>query len=433
MSIPTLTITTVAALAVPAFSSLISGARASEEEILCRIPEQSPVRQLDPKLWMPSPNGPAPFVENGIQWLVNAQQPNGGWGGGSHASQQIRNPHGVPTDPGTTALSAMALLRAGHTPTKGAHHDSVQRATEYLLEIVETAADRGPRITEITGTQPQAKMGAYVDTALCAQFLSRVLPEVKGSELGGRVAQALDKCLRKIQDSQSDDGSWGQGGWAPVLQSSLMSNALEAGQAVGRRVDQSALRRGRDYQSRQVTEDGRVVADAAAGVPLYASAGNMRANAQEAKKASDMIAKAKQEGVLEEDAEVSREALQSLGVEGPLAEELEAAYTRNEAAKERSFDEGLLSGFGNNGGEEFLSYLMNSESLVIAGGDAWTKWNQKIHERLARVQNGDGSWSGHHCITSPVFCTAAVVLCLTAEQDAELLARGAANTGSFGK
>jgi hypothetical protein len=42
---------------------------------------------------------------------------------------------------------------------------------------------------------------------------------------------------------------------------------------------------------------------------------------------------------------------------------------------------------------------------------------------LEKVQCPNGSWTGHHCITSPVFCTAAVVQCLTAERDADLLAR----------
>ena len=83
----------------------------------------------------------------------------------------------------------------------------------------------------------------------------------------------------------------------------------------------------------------------------------------------------------------------------------------------------LLAGFGNNGGEEFLSYLMTSESLVIAGGREWNSWNNKMKERLGTIQNQDGSWSGHHCITSPVFCTAAVLQVLTTERDVELLKR----------
>ncbi len=88
---------------------------------------------------------------------------------------------------------------------------------------------------------------------------------------------------------------------------------------------------------------------------------------------------------------------------------------------DRLSDEQLLKGFGNNGGEEFLSYLMTSESLVILGGEKWTKWNSSMHRRLARIQSNDGSWTGHHCITSPVFCTAAVVQTLHVDNDRELL------------
>ena len=53
-----------------------------------------------------------------------------------------------------------------------------------------------------------------------------------------------------------------------------------------------------------------------------------------------------------------------------------------------------------------------------------------FRSRLQKVQNGDGSWSGHHCITSPVFCTAAVVQCLTTDRDATFLIAMAEKTRS---
>ena len=84
-------------------------------------------------------------------------------------------------------------------------------------------------------------------------------------------------------------------------------------------------------------------------------------------------------------------------------------------------DERVIAGFGNNGGEEFLSFMMTSESLVITGGEEWNKWKEKMHNMLSKIQNEDGSWNGHHCITSPVFCTAAAILSLTVENDRDLL------------
>ncbi len=79
-------------------------------------------------------------------------------------------------------------------------------------------------------------------------------------------------------------------------------------------------------------------------------------------------------------------------------------------------DPGFVAGFGNNGGEEFLSYMNISESLVVKGGEEWQKWDQSMIANLGRVQNKDGSWTGHHCITGRNFCTAAALLVLTADR-----------------
>lgn len=90
-------------------------------------------------------------------------------------------------------------------------------------------------------------------------------------------------------------------------------------------------------------------------------------------------------------------------------------------------DEKMLAGFGNTGGEEYVSYMLTSEALVITGGEAWEKWNTSMQEKLPTIQHADGSWSGLHCIVGPAFCTAAVLQCLTAEEDADLLAAISAN------
>ena len=64
---------------------------------------------------------------------------------------------------------------------------------------------------------------------------------------------------------------------------------------------------------------------------------------------------------------------------------------------------------------------MTSESLVITGGEAWKSWDEKMHRRMRKIQSSNGSWTGHHCITSPVFCTSAVIQCLNTYKDAEML------------
>ena len=366
------------------------------------------------------------FVKHGIKWLVEAQHSSGGWGAGS---QPNLTPSNVVLDPATTAFAGIALLRAGHTPTNGIYRSAVRQTTQFLVDIVEQSPTDGPRITEITGTQPQAKLGQLVDTTMTTQFLARVLATLpRNHPLYDRAGQALEKCLTKLQSSQQPDGSWGTGGWAPVLQSSLGTTALELAEVAGKPIDRKLLHRARGYQKRNFNAtSGKINASASAGVALYAFAGAQRAAAGEARAASQLVEEAKDEGKLSPTAPVSADNLRKIGVADDRARELATAQQASQSQIKKLDDENLLRGFGNNGGEEFLSYLMTSESLVITGGNAWKQWNQKITDRLSKIQNPNGSWNGHHCISSPVFCTAAVIQCCTTDRDAVTLAQIAQN------
>jgi hypothetical protein len=89
----------------------------------------------------------------------------------------------------------------------------------------------------------------------------------------------------------------------------------------------------------------------------------------------------------------------------------------NSSANKTAQDKDVLSGFGNNGGEEFVSFLLTGESLIIGGEEEWISWYQNTSTILANIQNRNGYWQGHHCITSPVFCTAACLLILGIDKD----------------
>ena len=90
-----------------------------------------------------------------------------------------------------------------------------------------------------------------------------------------------------------------------------------------------------------------------------------------------------------------------------LVQESLAASVRSEA---------FVAGFGSNGGEEFLSFLNISESLLIKGGKDWVDWDAKMATGLNKAQDKDGSWQGHHCITGKTFCTAGALLVLMADR-----------------
>lgn len=355
------------------------------------------------------------YLHSSLEWLADAQFENGGWGAGSHTRQGVDDPHEVQIDPATTAFAALALMRSGSTTDSGPYARNVSRALIYLLELVEEYPQDGPRITDIEGTQPQVKLGRNVDASMVSQFFSGILPSLDG-RLERRTETALDKLLLKIQRSQTADGSWSEGGWAPVLQSAMANQALEGAARAGRVIDQDVLDRSRDYQESNVQmrpgADGAAMdASAGAGVALYAASSSQRATAEEARRAEEAVG---------EDRPVTIESLREAGKSGDEAEALYDAFSRNAATTEMLEGEEIWSGFGNNGGEEFLSYMMTSESRVITGGDAWDRWHARMVNLFGSIQNENGSWSGHHCITSPVFCTAAVILALTADRDQSL-------------
>lgn len=372
----------------------------------------------DPVLPMPE------AVQKGLTWLVRAQTPSGGWGAGLHSQQQVRDPGAVQTDPATTAFAAMALMRSGNTLKKGPHQENLQQALEYLLLAVERTSENESRITQLTGTQPQRKLGQNIDVSMTVQFLSRILPEINdNSPLKPRTEAAISKCLRKIEDTQEADGSFRGGTWAGVLQSAMANNALEDASGIGMAVDSLVLEKSRAYQKGNIdVATGAAKTESSAGISLYSISSSNRATSKKYKRAQRLVRDAKAEGKIAENAEVSAETLKDIGLVDQEAEEMFDDVQVYEATKAQMQNEQVLSGFGNNGGEEFLSYMMTSESLIRNGGEDWTEWNEKMKNRLTKIQNPDGSWSGHHCITSPVFCTAAVILTLTAEQDATLQA-----------
>ncbi|MCB0465692.1 MAG: hypothetical protein KDC78_08485 [Aequorivita sp.] len=361
-------------------------------------------------------------VNDGLSWLTEAQLPNGGYGAGSHAHQEIMDPHAVPADPATTAMVGMAFLRSGNTLVKGKYSNNLGNALNYLLETVENTSKDNPYITDVRGTQIQTKLGQNIDAVLTAQFLSNMLHQYLKASEKKRIERALDICISKIEAATDAEGKQQGAGWAGVLQSGLASTALESASAMGANVDKSVLDKTRNYQKGNYDEKtNKVKTDDGAGVMLYAVSGSVRATAKDARRAEERINKAKKEGMLSENAPVTAENLMKAGYSEAEAAEYSTSYNVYQSAKNTAQQEDVLNGFGNNGGEEFLSFLQTGESLVVNKDKDWKKWYDDMSGRILKIQNTDGSWNGHHCITSPVFCTATSILLLTVENDIDYL------------
>ena len=273
-------------------------------------------------------------------------------------------------------------------------------------------------VTDVMGTQIQRKLGPYIDTFLTSKLLAELDGRMGDAQANLRVRRSLEKCVAKIEKNQLKDGSWNvAGGWAPILGTSLASQTLYAAQAKGLAVAPMAMAKVDTYTMATAMPAG--VGGTGAGIGVGAGGG---------------VGSGVGGGIVSRDSVRSfsapRAEVSAVSAGVPLykrAQEMEQlsrtetdrkknATTINAIEKELS-DPRFVAGFGSVGGEEFFSYLNISDSLHRAGGEPWHKWNQGMTAKLLTMQNEDGPWAGHHCITGRVAVTSAAILMLTVDRE----------------
>ena len=376
------------------------------------------------------PRSPDAAVRVGFEYLLKQQQSDGGWGQGggwrqSH-DQQGSRVEGAnvedPADLGNTCVSLVALLRGGDSPAEGAHREAARKAFEFICGQVERADDASLYVTAVRDTQLQVKIGTYVDTFLAGWALSELKGKLADEGAEKRRAAALDKVMAKIERNQKDDGSFADNkGWAAVLSQGLASKALNSAARSGAKVSARAL----DNDQRQNTDgldlakgDFSAAAGAAepssAGVSIYREAAKLSGLNERTK--SNVSRKAEAEKKLAEASVPAAEKDKARADLKQVADDEKASQVAQQAVAAKLSDTRYTAGFGNNGGEEFLSYLNLGESLRERGGKEWNDWKGKMQATLCSAQNADGSWAGQHCITGRTFCTSAALLTLLVER-----------------
>ena len=303
-----------------------------------------------------------PDIKRPLEWLVAAQNDNGGWG------SDVKSP----PDVATTAISGISLIRLGHSMSAGAYQGSTRKAVGYVVAAVEKTPKEEIAINA-PGTLPQRKLGRYIDTFLGAQLLSEALPSMAAGKERDRVKAALQACVSKIERAQRADGSFSPDGWAGVLSDAFATGGLHAARAAGASTSAAVEQRAEHHMLENYdSKTHQFRTQSSAGVELYSMAGTAEAAARTG--------------------QMSGEAAK--------------------AAMGRLSDENFIRGFGTYGGEEHVSYMMTSEALATIGGKDWERWDRGIRLRLAHIQRENGTWRGDHCITSTSFCTAASLITL---------------------
>ena len=368
-------------------------------------------------------------VNKGAKWLASVQGADGGWGQDGGETSQNRPGERLESsgnDVANTAVAALALLEAGKE-----YQPNVQRALAFILQHVESSPVDGLAITTRQGTQIQRKLGPYIDTFLTSMLLVRIDGRAPSPALNTRVRQALQKTVAKIEKHQQADGSWNiAGGWAPVLGTSMASRSLYEAKAKGVAVNEVALKRADDYSVRaftapQVPAAGVAEVVSVSGLGVGSGTGAGMASAARVGSASGAgtgsgegvgapvfraSAPAESAGVQLYQSAQALEQLSRSPTSASYNAETVGALQRNVVSA------GVVAGFGSMGGEEFFSYLNISDSMKRLGGEQWTKWYGDITKKIVALQNEDGTWAGHHCITGRVAMTSAAILNLTVDR-----------------
>jgi Prenyltransferase and squalene oxidase repeat len=386
-------------------------------------------------------------VKKGLEFLVKSQQEDGGWnqgggwrtgvdgGGGRIEGKKVEDP----SDIGNSCFALLALLRAGNTATDGPYKENVKKGLAFVIGKVEKADKDSLYVTDVKGTQLQSKIGPYIDTFL----VNLVLAEFRGKsgDQEKKLIAALEKTMTKIVRHQTADGGFaGNAAWASTLSLGIANKSLARAKERGATVDETVLKRALAQSTGAATGTAPVAVPPAAG---FGGAGGVGggvpgAAMPKAGAASDAGIKLYAQGQgagnsqdiingLRLDAEKAKKVIAD--GKAPKAEKDKAEKTVEEFKKaddandklqtelaKNARDDKFVAGFGNNGGEEFLSFMNISEALILKGGKDWDDWDTKMAKGMEKAQDKDGSWQGHHCITGKTFCTAGALLVLMADR-----------------
>jgi hypothetical protein len=296
-------------------------------------------------------------VRRALEWLEKTQNGDGGCG------VDI----GQTSDIGVSSTVGLALLASGATPIEGACSGALRRLQTYILR--QANAMPVDDITSTNGTQLQNKIGRHAHSFFATLFLSQIVGQ---GDNPAPVYDALKRIVAAIVRSQGPDGDWGSESWAPVLGTVMGWVSLRAADSVGVYVGAAP-----EKTAKHLIETMRQnLADNMGWMhTLYKNATGIRV-LYEMKMEDEAVARKAWSEVLE------------------LVNRDRTPFTQA-------------------GGEEFLAFHLITETMLKKGGEDWNRWFPVLRDGLVDVQNDDGSWTGHHCITSRTFCTAASILVLT--------------------
>lgn len=278
-------------------------------------------------------------IDRGLQFLVQTQNRDGSWrGSGSYGV--------YPT--AMTALSGMALIGSGSTPTRGKHWRAVRKAADFLIK---SAQPNG------LITAPAEEGRSMYGHGFGTMFLAQVYGMEEDVSRQERLHVVLTKAVHLIVRAQSSYGGWYYTPDSGFDEGSVTVTQLQALRAC---------------RNSGITVPIKVIEDAVGYIRKSANSDG------------GIAYSARNRGA-------SRPAISAAAVAV-----LYFAGKYDDPMAEKAFEYSLRNVpiAGGAGGHHYYAHLYFSQACYQKGGDHWTSYYTDMARWLLRQQRSDGSWMG---------------------------------------
>lgn len=341
----------------------------------------------------------AEAIDDGLAWIVGAQQPDGRWLAGDPSMDPTgsapRHEESLGHDVGVTALCVMALCRESDTPSRPERMGAIRRGLAYIL------GSRRPRLGMLTTTfshkaaKDTYSFGWIYSHAAAVQAISeaRLLMDTPRLEIG------LADAVGLLERARNPYGVWRYDlpprGENDTSVTFWVIRALHAARSLGYEMDGTVTKHTLDWVQQMTDSDTLRVGYVDPGSP------------------SARVANVNQR-------EFPIDKGETLTAEGMVIRLLLDEETKPEVAKQASL---LLACPPVWNVEEkavdFGYWLAGTEAMVLLGGKAWDQWASDLREALVPSRwtsgAGRGSWDpvGPWCyVGGRAYATASSVLAL---------------------
>ena len=304
-------------------------------------------------------------VERGLRYLLTAQNRDGSWG----------DDIGYPGDISETTIALVALMYTGSTLRRGKYFRQIRRGVDWALLRIKNGLNYGDPQWQPHHSLIQRKLGPNIDIYYAAFLLTQIIPLELEPWENKFAREKLRELTQLIAGFQKSNGAFEQS-YEPMLTTVMAWLTLRQAHAAGITIHQASVDKVLKYLRTECLEKGT-------GIFRERKWGNRERFVTQSGALRVFYGMGK-----EHDADIQKATVRMLRMR---------------------FDQDVG---GRAGGEEFLAALFAVQALHTSDGKALAAFYPRITKALIRCQNRDGSWTGHHCITAKVYCTACSVIAM---------------------